>query len=211
MEPVFQLDAQYLVALYDTWTSLWHCEPATVSAEPDQDNLQDRFKYSVMALHQANFRLWHEEDQARDPKASDSTVAAAKRTIDRVNQLRNDQIEKCDAILLEALAQHQLPATGAEMHSETPGLILDRLSILTLKIYHTREEVHRLHAPHGHAERNRERLAILTTQREQLIASLHRLWQRVLKGENSFCVYRQMKMYNDPELNPVLYGFGPTR
>lgn len=210
MEPVFQLDAQRLVALYDTWTSLWHREPAAVS-EPDQDNLQDRFKCSVMALHQANFRLWHEEDQARDPHASDSIVAAAKRTIDRVNQLRNDQIEKCDAILLEALAQHQLPATGAEMHSETPGLMLDRLSILTLKIYHTREEVQRPHAPHGHAERNRERLAILTTQREQLAASLNRLWQRVLEGESSFCVYRQLKMYNDPELNPVLYGIGLTR
>ena len=91
------------------------------------------------------------------------------------------------------------------LHSETPGLIIDRLSILALKIYHTDEEVHRPTASDEHHHRNEDRLAILIQQRADLAQCLDDLWSQVLAGQRRFRLYRQMKMYNDPDLNPVLY------
>jgi hypothetical protein len=114
--------------------------------------------------------------------------------------------EQCDVFLLNLLNQQNLPAAEAELHSESPGLILDRLSILSLKIFHTREEMQRPGAPAGHAERNLQRLAILTEQRADLAESLDRLWQQILDRQRRFKLYRQLKMYNDPELNPAVYA-----
>jgi hypothetical protein len=92
-----------------------------------------------------------------------------------------------------------------EQHSETPGMMIDRLSILSLKLFHTRQELDRSGAPAGHRERNVERFATLQGQRDDLTRCLERLWLQVCGGERSFKQYRQLKMYNDPELNPVLY------
>lgn len=184
---------------YDAWTAEWHRELPILPVAADLQTAVER-------LHRANFELWHEEDKARDVHAGDAAIAAAKRAIDRVNQLRNDHIEQCDDLLLAWLGRQGLPSPQAELSSETPGLMLDRLSILSLKRYHTLEEVQRGNAPAGHAERNRQRLAILEMQRNDLGECLDRLWQRVLRRELRFRVYRQLKMYNDPELNPVLYG-----
>ena len=89
----------------------------------------------ALAQHRANFDLWHEEDKARDPAATDAEIAAVKHAIDGLNQRRNDLVEKIDELLL-TLAGEQNP--DAPLHSETPGLMIDRLSILALKIYHTR-------------------------------------------------------------------------
>jgi len=115
-------------------------------------------------------------------------------------------MERCDHLLLEALAAKELPATDAPLHSETPGLILDRMSILALKIFHTREETLRADAPEGHVERNRERLRTLEEQRGDLAGCLDALWAEVVRGERRFKLYRQLKMYNDPALNPAVYG-----
>jgi hypothetical protein len=92
------------------------------------------------------------------------------------------------------------------LNSESPGLIIDRLSILALKIYHTRVEAERAGAPEGHAERNLERLAILEEQRRDLAACLAALWRETLQGARRFKLYRQLKMYNDPALNPAVYS-----
>ncbi len=162
----------------------------------------------VTEQHRANFELWHAEDRARTPEASDHDIAQTKRFIDDANQRRNDLTEQCDVLLLEFLNRQNLPARGAELHSESPGLILDRLSILSLKLFHTREEIERPEAPPGHAARNEERLRILAEQRDDLAAALDRLWQQVLNGERSFKLYRQLKMYNDPALNPAVYRLG---
>jgi hypothetical protein len=131
-----------------------------------------------------------------------------KRLIDRTNQRRNDLAERCDRLLLDALAPLSLPAPFAELHSESPGLIIDRLSILALKIFHTREEMARAEASGmpEHLARNGERLAILEEQRADLARCFARLWDEVLAGKRRFKLYRQLKMYNDPELNPVLYA-----
>ncbi len=112
------------------------------------------FERAVAEQHLANFELWHAEDEARTPGASDHDLARIKRFIDRANQRRNDLTEQCDVLLLNFLRQQNLPAPGAELHSESPGLILDRLSILSLKLFHTREEIDRPEAPPGHGERN---------------------------------------------------------
>ncbi|HKR27795.1 MAG TPA: DUF4254 domain-containing protein [Acidobacteriaceae bacterium] len=163
---------------------------------------------TVLAQHRANFELWHTEDRARAPQASASDIAEVKRNIDRYNQQRNDLAERCDALLLQSLRERSLPNPAAELHSESPGLMIDRLSILALKIYHTREEIERPGAPAGHAERNRDRLALLIEQREDLVGCLDRLRDDLLAGRRRFKIYRQLKMYNDPTLNPAIYGAG---
>lgn len=193
------LNARAITALYDTATEQWHNQPAQIPSADD-------FSAAVLALHHANFELWHLEDQARAPHASDHQIAEVKRGIDRVNQRRNDLMERCDTLLLEALAPHNLPAPGAPLHSETPGLILDRLSILSLKIFHTREETQRADAPEGHVARNKDRLRLLEEQRADLAACLHDLWSEIVEGKRHFKLYRQLKMYNDPALNPAVYN-----
>ena len=131
-----------------------------------------------------------------------------KHAIDRLNQSRNDLVEQMDELLL-CVAGEQNEA--APLHSETPGLIVDRLSILALKVYHTAEEARRTSAGEDHCLRNKARLAVLERQRADLAGCLDELWREVLAGGRRFKLYRQMKMYNDPELNPVLYrgGAGP--
>jgi hypothetical protein len=155
--------------------------------------------------HRANFDLWHIEDEARAPGATDAELADVKRRVDPANQLRNDLAEELDRELLGWLQGIGLPNPEAPLHSESPGLIVDRLSILALKIYHTREEAERGDAPPGHAGRNRERLVILEEQRTDLAACLDALWRETLNGTRRFKLYRQLKMYNDPSLNPAIY------
>lgn len=186
--------------LHDEATARWHADDAATVGTGDA------VEAAVVAQHRANFELWHIEDRARTPGIDDRALAATKRAIDRVNQRRNDLAEGCDALLLELLAAHGLPKADAEAHSESPGLMIDRMSILALKVYHTREELERVEVPAGHRERNRERLQILLQQRGELALALERLWTRVLRGELRFALYRQLKMYNDPELNPAVYG-----
>lgn len=192
-----------IAALHDHATRLWHGDDAAPLATGSA------LEAAVLAQHRANYELWHIEDAARRPGIDDSELAATKHAIDRVNQRRNDLAESCDALLLDMLAAHGLPHPDAELHSESPGLMIDRLSILALKLFHTHEELTRPGAPAGHGERNRERLLILDEQRRDLLLALERLWSRVLRSERRFKVYRQLKMYNDPSLNPSVYGTEP--
>jgi hypothetical protein len=198
--PEVHFSAIEIARLHDESIALWHQDIAV--AIPASGTLDQ----TVLAQNRANFDLWHTEDRARDPHASDPQIAEVKRSIDRLNQTRNDLAERCDAILLESLRPLGLPAPDAELNSESPGLMIDRLSILALKLYHTSEEIARPGAPPGHAERNRERLALLTEQRSDLVGCLDRLWSAVLGGTRTFKVYRQLKMYNDPTLNPAIYS-----
>ena len=125
-----------------------------------------------------------------------------KRRIDTLNQLRNNLAEQLDQLLFEAAGQQ---SASAPLHSETPGLIIDRLSILSLKTFHTSEEAARSDADTGHRQRATTRLLTLQTQQSDLARCLQELWQDVLTGKRCFKLYRQFKMYNDPTLNPVLY------
>ena len=205
------VSAEEIVALQDRLTSAWHEPPearinAPVPAGDTHDGDREAWLGLVARQHRANFDLWHIEDEARAPGATDAELAAVKRRIDRTNQLRNDLIEELDQMLLGWLEPKGLPKPDAEQNSEPPGMIIDRLSILALKIYHTREEAERPDAPMGHAERNSSRLGILEEQRADLAACLDALWKQTLNGTRRFKLYRQLKMYNDPALNPAIYG-----
>ncbi len=192
------LDALLITRMQDELTAALHETDSELTVEPSADGLMA----VAMAQHRANFELWHEEDKARVPQATDAEIAAVKRAIDVLNQRRNDLVEKMDSWLMERLEQK----AGAPLHSETPGLMIDRLSILSLKIYHTREESVRTSASEKHRTRNAARLALLEEQRGDLAGCLDDLWAEVLKGTRRFKLYRQLKMYNDPELNPAVYG-----
>jgi hypothetical protein len=188
------LDATAVLRLHDQANLNGHDDlhPAPVPASP--------FEQLVLQQHRANFDLWHCEDEARDPDASDATIVAIKRSIDKLNQRRNDLVEQIDLALIEAARLNP----EAPLHSETPGLIIDRLSILSLKLFHTEEQLHR--STPEHRALNHTRLLLLHDQRTDLAACLAQLWSEVLSGTRKFKLYRQLKMYNDPSLNPVLYG-----
>ncbi len=207
MTPDFALSARAIANLQDRANALWHRDAGADPPLETNSAATQPFLQTVVAQHRANFELWHTEDRARAPHAADHDLAEVKRAIDRINQRRNDLAEHCDLLLLEAFtAAGPAGSSGAPLNSESPGLMIDRLSILALKIYHTQEEIDRQNAPAGHAERNRQRLALLTEQREDLIACLDHLWADALAGTRRFKVYRQLKMYNDPALNPAVYG-----
>ena len=192
------LEAAAIPNLHQQLTEAWH-DPATPST---QDPAEDPLAALITAQHRENFDLWHEEDRARDPHATDADIAQVKRAIDRLNQRRNDLVEKIDQWLLANLLP-QNPA--APLNSETPGLIIDRLSILALRIYHTRIEAHRESATEAHRLRNASRLTLLEEQRNDLAGCLDALLDAVRSGSRRFKLYRQMKMYNDPDLNPAVY------
>jgi Protein of unknown function (DUF4254) len=195
------VDACAIVQLQDRRTREWHQR----SPEPKVDRSLEGL---VEEQHATNFALWHAEDEARRPSADNAAIAMVKREIDRVNQVRNDTTERIDALLLTSLREASGEPHG-EQHSETPGMMIDRLSILSLKLFHTAEQLDRVGAPAGHRERNAERFATLKEQRDDLARCLDRLWAQVCTGERYFRQYKQLKMYNDPELNPVLYQGNP--
>ena len=155
--------------------------------------------------HRCNRALWREEDQARRRDVPDSAIAANKRAIDAHNQKRNDAIEKTDELLLAQLADVERSA-DARLHSETAGAMIDRLSILALKIFHMRVQTERRDASPEHIQTSKARLARLVEQRADLAACLDALLADCRAGRAWFKVYRQFKMYNDPAYNPYLYG-----
>ncbi len=194
------LDAQQIAALHDRLNQTWHREAIEAWLPPAQP-----WPALVASQHLANFELWHTEDAARAPNVADEQLARIKRNIDATNQRRNDLAEAMDIQLLAWLAARSLPNPDAELHSESPGLMIDRLSILSLKIFHTAEEIERADASESHRERNRQRLTTLADQRADLAVCLERLWLRIEQGTRRFKLYQQLKMYNDPTLNPAVY------
>ena len=159
----------------------------------------------IEANHRCNRLLWDEEDRARRRDVEDAAIVANKRAIDGYNQRRNDAIEKIDETLLERLASVS-PAADAWLNSESAGSIVDRLSILSLKIFHMRAETARADATAAHRAMCREKLARLELQRADLSRCLDTLLARAVEGRAFWRVYRQFKMYNDDALNPYLYG-----
>lgn len=161
---------------------------------------------TVCQQHQFNYQLWHEEDIARCPEVSDARIAGVKRAIDRFNQQRNDWIEKIDEALLALLADEAiLPRSGARLNTETPGSAIDRLSVMSLRIYHFEEQRVRSDVDDKHRANVAERLARCRLQHADLSQSLSELLEDIWSGRKLLKVYRQMKMYNDPSLNPYLY------
>jgi len=153
--------------------------------------------------HRCNCLLWDEEDLARRRDVPDAEIAGNKRAIDGYNQRRNDAIERIDEHLSDLFSNAR---KNSKLSSETPGAMMDRLSILSLKIHHMRLQTQRSDVASAHVENCRQKLNRLDDQRGDLAACLDRLFAECASGESYFKVYRQFKMYNDPSLNPAIYG-----
>jgi hypothetical protein len=180
-------DARAISELHASLTEKWHASPPMASA--------DGFLQLVQENHLRNFELWHEEDIARRDDLGSERVRKAKRAIDRYNQERNDFVERMDEFLVAVL---QPAESGVPRHSETPGMIIDRLSILALKEYHMREETLRKDAGEEHQADCREKLSRIRRQRRDLTECLAELFEDIKAQRRTFAVYYQFKMYNDP-------------
>ena len=184
----------------------WHEELPQDDSSESAD-----FPSLVSTQHQVNFELWHQEDLARDPDVSDSKIAGVKRAIDVLNQRRNDLIEQLDQFLVNVLSRENVNTTDqTELNSETPGSMIDRLSINALKIYHMNEEIQREDVAESHRKKCFGKLSVLQEQREDLRQCLDKLLVDLSAGKKRLKVYQQMKMYNDESLNPVLYWKGES-
>ncbi len=193
------ISVREITDLHEKTVALWH--------QQEISNSHSGFLHAVCHQHAFNYLLWHEEDIARSPNASDAQMAQVKRAIDRYNQQRNDGIEQLDAYLLRELNERQIvPAAGARQNTETPGSSIDRLSILALRRYHMQEQADRADATAEHREKARGRLAILAEQHHDLSTALQELLDDIFAGRKRLKVYFQFKMYNDPSMNPYLYG-----
>jgi len=203
--------------LRQAWTAqlnsvaLWHEEdaPADLPERPG-DGLVDL----VLRQHLKNFLLWHVEDRARRKDVDDSVITGCKREIDGLNQQRNDLMEQVDAWLVRAVAtfaaQKDLPEQSRRFNTETVGAALDRLSILSLKIFHMREQTGRVDVAAEHLESCLDKLQLLEAQHRDLSRSVLELIDDYAQGVKSPRVYFQCKMYNDPALNPELYAAKPV-
>ena len=194
-----ELDAFSIMRLHDNMLS----EPAW----PPGQSLasQSGVWHSIEANHRYNTLLWDEEDKARRTDVDPVEIAACKRRIDRYNQNRNDAVEAIDEAILAALDAHTR-LDDARLHSETAGAMTDRLSILCLKIHHMRAQTQRCDAGAAHVAMCSEKLQRLIAQRQDLGACFDQLLAEARQGRAYFKIYRQFKMYNDPALNPYLYG-----
>jgi len=147
---------------------------------------------------------WHLEDIVRNPDISPVDGLALKRRIDASNQVRTDMVEYIDSYFLDKYNDVQVVA-GASLNTESPAWAIDRLSILALKIFHMNIEAHRPEAESTHRDACTKKLNILLEQRVDLSTAIDMLLEDIESGKKYMKVYKQMKMYNDPSLNPVLY------
>ena len=148
---------------------------------------------------------WHLEDIIRDPEIDPAEALQLKRRIDRSNQVRTDMVEEIDTWYREKYKDVEV-LPDATINTESPAWALDRLSILALKIWHMREQAERTDADADHKARCRAKLDVLLEQREDLTTAIGQLLDDIAAGRKFMKVYRQMKMYNDPATNPVLYA-----
>ena len=146
----------------------------------------------------------HYEDIIRDPHIEPAAGMDMKRKIDKSNQNRTDVVEQLDDYYISLFNDVSIQS-NAKLNTESPGWVVDRISILCLKIYHMQEQVDRTDADSKHKQQCLNKLNILLEQKEDLSASFNDLLDEIQKGEKQIKVYRQMKMYNDDTLNPILY------
>jgi len=192
------IDVDAILDLHRDMIARWHAQ--------EVDNPYEGFLSLVCRQCGFNYLLWHEEDIARSPDVSDEDISLVKRSIDRYNQQRNDAIEQVDDWLTARLNElNVVPRSDARLNSETLGSVIDRLSILALRIYHLEEQTRRADASPQHLESVERKLAVALAQRDDLSQSLRELAADIFAGHKRHKTYRQMKMYNDPNLNPYLY------
>ena len=148
---------------------------------------------------------WHFEDIIRDPNIDPVEALALKRRIDKSNQNRTDLVELIDSYFLDKYKEVNIDK-DATINTESPAWAIDRLSILTLKVYHMKEETERTDVSQEHIDTCNNKLSILLEQQKDLSTAIDQLIEDIETGKKYMKVYKQMKMYNDPNLNPILYA-----
>lgn len=192
------IDVSEITQLHKDMVEQWH--------DREVDNPYEGLLGVICKQCSFNFLLWHEEDIARSREVSDQRIAEVKRAIDGYNQQRNDWIEKVDDCITAILAEQNIEAAdGAPLNTETPGSAIDRLSILALRIYHLQEQTQRDDIAPDLLKSVEQKLAVAYLQHHDLSSSLQELIDDIFAGTKRHKTYRQMKMYNDPRLNPHLY------
>ena len=165
---------------------------------------KDKFEHLLYLKNWIDTVQWHYEDIIRDPNIDPVAALTLKRKIDASNQERTDMVEYIDSYFLQKYS-HVVVKDNAKINSESPAWAFDRLSILALKIYHMNEEATRPEATQDHRDKCQAKLNILLEQRTDLSTAIDDLLKDIENGNKFMKVYKQMKMYNDDELNPVLY------
>jgi hypothetical protein len=174
--------------------------------EPIQNQYPaDSFESLLYLKNYIDTVQWHLEDIIRDPKIDPAAALLIKRRIDQSNQHRTDVVEKMDDYFVTFFKDTK-PLPEARLNSETPAWLLDRMSILVLKIYHMKEQTERADASPDHIAKCNARLSVLLEQRADMAGCFDDLMEDVKSGKRRIKVYRQMKMYNDASMNPVLYS-----
>lgn len=192
--------------------ALWHVQepPADIPQRPG-----DGLVELVLRQHLKNFLLWHVEDRARRTDVDDGIICRCKREIDALNQARNDLMEQVDAWLVRAVAafeaQQDVSEEARRHNTETLGAALDRLSILSLKMFHMDEQTRRDDVDPDHLACCQAKSDLLRDQHRDLSRALLELVDDYARGLKSPKVYFQCKMYNDPALNPELYAARPVK
>lgn len=193
------VDVQNIISLQTQTVIDWHREPIS--------NDQSGFLATVCTQHSFNYQLWHEEDIARSPDVSDQQIAQVKRSIDGFNQQRNDWIEKLDDQIAGMMSEAGVVVSpDAQLNTETPGSAIDRLSIMSLRLYHLDEQLRRDDASPTHRQSVQQKIDVCKLQQSELAKSLQQLIDAIAAGTKRHLTYRQFKMYNDPTLNPYLYN-----
>lgn len=188
-----------ILALHKSTVAQWHQSPV--------ENTGEGLMSIVCQQHAFNYNLWHEEDIARSRDVTDAQIAQVKRNIDQLNQNRNDWIEKIDDAISDYLDSISINAfPDAPINTETPGSVVDRLSIIAIRIYHLEEQLERTDVDQKHTDSVKQKIAICKLQRDELATALDQLMDSFQSGTKRHRTYRQFKMYNDPALNPYLYA-----
>ena len=165
---------------------------------------KDKIEHLLYAKNWVDTVQWHYEDIVRDPNIDPVAALDLKRKIDASNQVRTDMVEYIDSYFLDKYKDVQVKP-NAKINTESPAWAIDRLSILALKIYHMNEEATRAEATAEHRAKCQEKLNVLLDQKNDMFTSISELLTDIANGDKYMKVYKQMKMYNDDELNPVLY------
>ncbi|MDR3268237.1 MAG: DUF4254 domain-containing protein [Tannerella sp.] len=196
--------SELCVSVFERATQDYHATD-DVNADVRNPFPPGSIEFQLYLKHRIDAVQWHLEDMIRDPEISPGDAITLKRRIDRSNQERTDLVEQIDSFFLEQYkGVAALPE--ATINTESPAWAVDRLSILILKIYHMQQEVNRPDAETEHRQACERKAAVLYEQKTDLSTALDQLLDDIGKGRKYMKVYRQMKMYNDPSLNPVLYN-----
>ncbi|MCC5816174.1 MAG: DUF4254 domain-containing protein [Leptospira sp.] len=198
-----QLNSKKVIGIFQDSIRDWHKEEQP-HTNPFPENTLENTLYQK---NHVDTIQWHIEDEIRRPDIPLDDIMTLKRRIDKLNQDRTDTVEKIDDFI-GGLLKDVTPAQNARLNSESPAWLVDRMSILELKIYHMQEQVDRTDVDREHIDKCQTKLSVLLEQRQDLSRCLDELIDDYLKGAKKFKVYRQMKMYNDQNLNPALYKQG---